>query len=384
MSHISATDFLKKATNTAHHFGFSPVDRIKRDSRCKACPKRVDHKSSAVDRRTDALHGMLTSGMCSYFDHKLNGIEGPVLFYSTDQVPRSGEAAISLQVYNVEKSIAEALLIQTIRSLLADLGKTDYSVRVNSLGDQDSVARYVRELTNYLRKHIDTMPGAARELMKDHVFHALMHLIEKEHELAEKSPNPLEYLTDQSRKHFREIVEYLDMSEVPYEIDPLLIGHHQCYSDALFAFDVHEEESPLLIRGGRYNSFVSRMSRTNTPAAGAVIVLRDKKAPARTPAPRAPKNPAAYIVQLGFGPKIKSLLLLNELRQAGIPVLQNIVSDSLSEQLRDAESQRTKYAIIIGQKEYIEGNVILRNLEARTQENIPTDRLIAHLKRVHA
>ena len=34
---------------------------------------------------------MLTGGITSYFDHKLNGIEGPTLFYSIDQVPRTGE-----------------------------------------------------------------------------------------------------------------------------------------------------------------------------------------------------------------------------------------------------------------------------------------------------
>ncbi|MCD5382384.1 MAG: hypothetical protein LR017_03705 [Candidatus Pacebacteria bacterium] len=386
MSHISATDFLKKATTTAQHFGFVPLEKARRDARCKSCPKKVAHKATAADRKTDALHGMLTAGVCSYFDYKLNGIEGPVLFYSTEQVPRSGETAISLQVCNVQKSIAEALLIQTIRSLLTDLGKTDYAVRVNSLGDQDSVTRYIRELTNYLRKHINDMPASARELMKEHIFLALMHLIEKDHELAEKSPNPLEYLTDQSRKHFREIVEYLDMSEMPYEIDPLLIGHHHCYSDALFAFDVADDESqnPLYIRGGRYNSFVQRMSKTDVPAAGAVVVLRNKKAPARTPAPRMPKHASAYVVQIGFGPKIRSLLLINDLRQAGIPVLQNVVSDSLSEQLRDAEAKQTRYAIIIGQKEYIEGTVILRDLAARTQESMPTHKLVSYLKRVSA
>src|SRR5690606_31890831 len=106
-----------------------------------------------------------------------------------------------------------------------------------------------------------------RELMKEHAIVALMHLIEREHDLARRSPNPLEYLTDASRKHFREIVEYLDMSGTPFEIDSKLIGHHDCYADALFAFDLLDEhraplaESPLYIRGGRYSTFVQKMSK---------------------------------------------------------------------------------------------------------------------------
>ena len=130
--------------------------------------------------------------MCSYFDFKLNCIEGPSLFYTTEQVPRSGDIAVTFHVLNVKKSIAEALLIQTIRSFLNDIGYAHHTVRINSLGDSDSVTRYLRDLTNYLRKRLDEMPPAARELMKEHPLIALMYLIERDHELARKSPSRLE------------------------------------------------------------------------------------------------------------------------------------------------------------------------------------------------
>lgn len=385
----SPTDFLRTATSTAHYFGFDSIDSVKKRPECRNCAEKVQHKAGASDRRADSLHGMLASGMCTYFESKFNGIEGPVLFYSTDNVPRSGEAALTLQVFNVQKSIAESLLIQTIRSLLRDLGYARHHVRINSLGDQESVTRYSRELTNYLRKRIDDMPAPAREFMKEHAFLALMHLIEKEHELAQRSPSPLEYLSDQSRKHFREIIEYLDMSDTPYEIDPKLIGHHECYSDALFAFDVESDPedvdpAPFLIQGGRYSTFVHRMARNETPAAGAVVVLRDRKAPARTPRRQKGPVPSVFVVQLGFGPKIKSLLLIDELRRAGIPVYQDIVSDSLSAQLRKAEARNVRYTVIVGQKEFVEGNVILRDMHARSQQNMAVDTLASYLKRTSA
>ncbi len=382
---LSAQDFIRSGTHTAHHFGFSSIEQLKKRPESRDCKEKIVHKESAADRKTDALHGLLTAGMSSYFDHKLHGFPGPLLFYTTEQVPRTGEVAITLQVFNVRKSIAEALLIQTIRTMLNELGFTRHAVRVNSLGDSDSVLRYMRELTNFLRKRIDDMPIPARELMKEHPMVALMHLIEKDHELARRSPSPLEFLTDTSRKHFREIVEFLDISEIPYEVDSRLIGHHECYSDALFAFDFLNEEntpiagSPLYIRGGRYSTFISRMSKTKTAAAGAVIVLRDKKAPASIPQPKTKSGQPVFIVQLGFGPKIKSLLLLQELRHAKIPVLQNVMSDSLSEQLLEAHKHNARYAIILGQKEYVDKTVILRDLEAQSQEYIPMHALAAHL-----
>ena len=383
---VTATEFLKQATNTAEYFGFKSIDALKKHPECRSCAKKLEHTASAQNKRIDALHGMLTSGMSTFCDSKFHEIKEPVLFYNVEQVPRSGEAAVSFQVFNVEKSIAEAILIQATRALTRDLGYENHSVRINSLGDRESSTRYVRELTNYLRKRIEDMPESARELMKEHALYALTHLIEKEHDLAYKSPNPLEYLSDQSRKHFREIVEYLDMTDTPYEIDPKLIGHHECYSDALFAIDLLDDEgsrithAPLYVRGGRYNEFVFRNTKQQIPAVGAVVVLRDKKAPVRAPKARI-SAPSVYVVQLGFGPKITSLLLIDELRKAGITVHQNLASDSLSTQLRDAENRNVKYTIIIGQKEYVDKTVILRDMEARNQEYVPLNTLTSRLKR---
>lgn len=387
---VSPQDFIRSASHAAHHFGFMPLDKLKTHPSCKDCENKVQHKATAQDKKNDSLSGMLTSGMCTYFDCRLNGIEGPVLFYTIDQVPRSGELAFSLHVMNVRKSIAEALLIQTIRSFLVDVGYKNHIVRINSIGDNDSISRYVRDVTNYLRKRLDEMPPQARELMKEHPISALLYLIEKDHELGKKSPNPTEYLSDSSRKHFREIVEYLDMSGTPFEIDSRLIGHHECYSDALFAFETltensePDERAPFLIRGGRYSNFVSKMTRTKVPAAGAVLVLKDRKAPEHIPAPRVRHNPNIYLIQLGFGPKVKSLLLIDELRRAGIPVHQNIMSDSLSEQLRHAEAKQARYAVILGHKEFMDGTVILRDLNQQNQESIPVGNLTSYLKRVTA
>jgi histidyl-tRNA synthetase len=126
------------------------------------------------------------------------------------------------------------------------------------------------------------------------------------------------------------------------------------------------------------------MSKAKVPAAGAVVVLRDKKPAATLPVPRFKYNPSVYVVQLGFGPKIRSLLLIDELKQAGIEVYQNVMSDSLSEQLRQAEAKQVRYAVIVGQKEYVENNVILRDLREQSQSYISAASITDHLKRLTA
>ena len=379
----SPTEFLKVAHQTAEHFGFQTIDQLRKHPACKECAVSLPHTITATNKRTDSQSGLLSSGVVTYCEEKLHASGEPILLYSIDQVPRTGEPAVTFHIFNVERSIAEAILIQATRALATDLGHTEHTVRINSLGDKESLTRYTRELTNFLKKRLDHMPTQARELMKEHPLTALSYLIDQEHDLAFRSPNPLEFLSDPSRKHFREIIEYLDMSETPYEIDPKMMGHHEYYSDAIFSIDIKDEDgtpSPLSIRGGRFNEFVFRNTRTKTPAVGAAIVLKNTKTPNRIPRPKI-GTPSVYVIQLGFGPKIRSLMLIDTLRQAGIPVMHNLASDSLSTQLRDAEARGVRYALIIGQKEFIENTIILRDLNIRNQEFVDQPTLIKRLKK---
>ncbi|MCA9355400.1 hypothetical protein KC865_02505 [Candidatus Kaiserbacteria bacterium] len=383
MSH-TPTEFLKIANRTAEHFGFQTIDQLKRCPECKRCEKTMPHTVTSTNKRTDSHQGLLSSGIATFCEEKLHSLEKPILLYSFEQVPRTGETAVTFHIFNVERSIAEAILIHATRALINDLGYIDHTVRINSLGDTDSLTRYSRELTNFLRKRLDMMPPVARELMKEHPLSTLSYLVDQNHELANRSPNPLEYLSDPSRKHFREIIEYLDMSETPYEIDPKMLGHHECYSDTIFSLDISSDdpefETPVTARGGRFDEFVYRTTRTRTPAVGAVVVLKNSKAPVRSPKAKT-QTPSVYVVQLGFGPKIKSLLLIDSLRQAGIPTYHNLASDSLSSQLRDAEARGVKYTLIIGQKEFVENTVIFRDMDVRNQEYVDQATLIRKLKR---
>lgn len=380
----STTDFLKAATQTAEHFGFRTVEKLRKDPACRECEAPLDHTINNKDHLSDLHGGISMSGVASFCDEKLHALKTPVLLYSVASTPDAVDTSLVLNIFNVPKSIAEAILIQASRSLLTELGHTDHVVRINSLGDSESALRYTRELTTFLRKRLDSLPEKARELMKEHPYLALMELIAEGHELAVKSPNPLEFLSDPSRKHFREIIEYLDMSEAPYEIDPKMIGHHELYSDALFSIDDYgtpEENSPVVLtRGGRFDEYLFRKTKSHIPAAGAVVTLKNTKPAGRIPKPKFPDS-AVYVVQLGLGPKMRSLMIIDELRRSGIQVEHDLASDSLSTQLRRAEDRGARYTIIIGQKEYVEQTVILRDMRERNQEQISLEQLVKKLRR---
>jgi histidyl-tRNA synthetase len=377
---VSPTEFLKIASHTAEYFGFRTADQLRKHPASVACITEPTHSIHPDDYTSDDVEGKIARGLNTFYLEKLHAINGPILLYTIDT---SKEPAIVFHIFNVPKSIAEAILIQTNRALAHELGYTDHLVHINSLGDSDSMTRYGRELTSFFRKRLDLLPGEARELLKRHAFHSLRHLITTDHEISYRAPSPLEFLSDTSRKHFREIIEFFDMTDTPYEINPRLVSNHEYYSDALFKIeftDAPDQTHPLLIQGGRFDDFVYRKTKRRTAAVGSVALLRNQPAPARHPRPKL-RLPAVYIIQLGFGPKVRSLLLIDELRRAGILVWQNLASDSLSAQLRDAEEKGVTHVIIIGQKEYVDGTAIVRDMRARKQEAVPFTQLPKRIKR---
>lgn len=376
---VSPTEFLKIASHIAEHFGFRTVETLRKNPACVQCVTELSNTMLA-NGPTDDIDSKITSGLSTYCLEKLHAIEGPILLYTLDT---TNEPAIIFHIFNVPKSIAEAILIQANRALASELGRHDHIVHINSLGDSESMTRYSRELTNFLRKRVESLPAESREQLKKHAFDTLRHLIDTDHEISYRAPSPLEFLSDSSRKHFRDIIEFFDMTNTPYEINPRLISSHEYYSDALFKIEIITENgapSPLLIQGGRFDDFVYRQTKKRTPAVGSVAILKNQVSPSRLPRTK-PTSPSVYIIQLGFGPKVRSLLLIDELRREGIMVWQDLANDSLSAQLRDAENKLVSHVIIIGQKEYVDGTAIVRDMVARKQEAVPFNQLTKKIKK---
>jgi len=380
-TNMSPTEFVKTVTTTAEHFGFQSLEDIRKEPECKECLENLTHTIDEVDFLNDQTDGLLSQGLTVFCQEKIHSISTPIQFYTIRNSDK-GDAGVSLHIYNVPKSIAEVVLIQTNRAIAFEIGATEHTIRINSLGDSDSLIRYTREVTNFLRRRLDQIPTEARELMKRHPLLALKHLADINHDLIYKLPNSLEHLSDQSRKHFRDIIEFLDISNASYEIDTRMLGHHEYYTDAIFDIVNHSESNDdrVTLRGGRYDEFVFRKTKKRIPAVGSVAILHNKTLPARLP--RLKKQiPDTYIIQLGFEPKIKTLLFIDELRKVGVRVYHDLVNDSLSAQLRHAEDIGVKYVLIIGQKEFVDGTIIMRDMAARKQEAVNPEVVIRRLKK---
>jgi histidyl-tRNA synthetase len=260
-------------------------------------------------------------------------------------------------------------------------------VSINSIGDKESRPAYVRELVSYYKKHLNDLSPIDQERLKTNPMRILDSKDEKTIEINQNAPDSIAYLSNNGKRHFKEVLECLDQMEIPYEINKLLVRGLSYYTHTVFEIMETDEEGKTMTiaGGGRYDYLGKELgSKKDIPAMGGSIgVDRIIEKPwFKDLAPRIMKKPKVYFIQVGFDAKLKSLNVIEILRKAHIPVMQALSKDSLSAQLAVAEKAGVPYTIIFGQKEAMENSVIVRNMDTRSQDCVPIAELQTYLKQL--
>ncbi|MEK7855172.1 MAG: His/Gly/Thr/Pro-type tRNA ligase C-terminal domain-containing protein, partial [Acidobacteriota bacterium] len=135
--------------------------------------------------------------------------------------------------------------------------------------------------------------------------------------------------------------------------------------------------------GGRYDYLVETLGGRPTPACGFGIgieraILQMK---AQNIEPPDDFKPEIFLAQLGDGARRKAFVLFEEMRAAGIHASSNFSKNALKAQLEIANRLGAKYTVILGQKEALDGTVLVRDMESGMQETIDYTKAVADIKK---
>ncbi len=398
--------FFEKAQEVAMYYGFKPIET--------PILEHEDIFTSGIGAGTDIvdkeMYTLRTKGgdhlalrpehtaalMRSYIEHGMANQPQPILAYQYGPVfrhdnPQKGRYRqfwqFDMDALGSEKSILDALVIKGAMTALADVGGTNLSVDINSIGCKDCRPGYVRELVNYYKKHVNALPAVDRERLKTNPLRILDSKEEKTIELNAGAPEAVSFLCPACKKHFKEVLEYLEEMGITYVLNKNLVRGLSYYTRTVFEIIDRESDpsgSPLTIAsGGRYDYLGKQLgAKKDVPAVGSSIgVDRVLMMPWYTGhAPRIIKKPKVYFIQLGIEAKLKSLSVIEILRKAHVPIAQALSKDSLGAQLAMAEKSAAPYTIIFGQKEALEHSVIVRNMATRSQETVKQKNLAEYMK----
>ena len=295
--------------------------------------------------------------------------------------------SLELHIMGPSSAIAEALLVVVANAITEESGIKERVLSVNNIGSSDSSNRFVRDVGLYLRKHIESISPTLRPRAATDPLGTLVQLIERGHPAAPRAPQAMEYLTEEERRKFWELLEYLETFGLPYELNAHILGSRDCWSHSLFEISTTDTESGARIPvafGGRYDPLASRFART--PASAAMVSITcEVRGKTRIPREkRAPQNeaqPAIYFAHLGGEARRRALSVMENLRRAAIPVHQGLWHERIAEQMNTARELSVPYILIMGHKEAMEGTILVREVATNSQDAIPLPELPNYLKR---
>ncbi|MDO8592292.1 MAG: histidine--tRNA ligase [bacterium] len=413
---------IKKATELSKAYGFRRIDtptlealELYERSSGRGSDIVAKEMFSFVDKNGDkiALRPEATPGIVrAYIEHGMFNLPQPVKLLWLGPVfrhdkPQAGRFRQFSQ-YNLENigeasPVADAELIAIAYYFFREL-QLDVMTQINSIGCANCRKDYLVKLEDFYKergRRSKLCNDCKKRLAKNPL--RLLDCKEKQcQELAGDAPQIVDSLCEDCRNHFIKVLEYLDELDIPYNLNPTLVRGLDYYNRTVFeiwpAFAESQAGKPAdaeaagkvepprqnaLGGGGRYDGLVEYMGGRETPACGfgigierVILKIKEKNIPLRDE-----EKGDVFLAQLGDQAKRKIMKLFEELRKAGLNVRQAFSKDSLKSQLEAANKMGVKYTLILGQKEVMDGTILIRDMESGIQEIVDYKKIMGELEK---
>jgi histidyl-tRNA synthetase len=319
-----------------------------------------------------------------HFTENMTGIPQPAtIAYEADNLEQRGKKAMNLEVIGTDKSIAEAILIKTAIAILRENDVKDITIDINSIGDKDSMGKFTKDLVSYYRKNLNETPACCRQNFKKDPFYAASCKNKLCLEAKEGIPTSITSLSDESRKHFTEVLEYIEIMGIPYNINNCLLSDRKYCSQAVFEIKGKigkSDKEEIFAIGFRYDGLAQKLGfKKDLMGAGIKIFLnKDKKSKLISKL----KKPKVFFIQISDEAKHKSFEVIEILRKAKIFVYHFLGRDKFGSQSASIEKLKIPYVMIMGKRESLENTVMVRENITRTQVIVPLSELAEYIKKL--
>lgn len=381
----------KKVENFARNYGFSRIDTpiVEFTSLFK---RTVGEDTDVVSKE---MYSFVSPGgdklslrpentasvVRAYIEHGMLNLPQPVkLFYIGPQFrhdnPQAGRYRqfwqFGFEAIGDDDPVIDAQLIAISYYILKELG-LDIEIQVNSVGDNDSRAEYIKVLKKYYQDKKKLLCKDCNLRLNKNTLRLLDCKSKKCQELAEEAPQIVDYLSEGGKEHFMAVLEYLDSLDIKYSLNPRIVRGLDYYTRTAWEiFECSSKDGKLnaLGGGGRYDDLVDTLGGRPTPAIGFAIGVERVIMKMQEAKVELNKNKGfdIYVAQLGNEARKKAISLFEELRAQGFSVTENMSKKGLKDQLEAADKKNAKYTLIMGQKEISDDTILIRDMESGVQE----------------
>ncbi len=303
---------------------------------------------------------------------------GPMFRFERPQAGRRRQFfQAGCEVFGLEQPGADAEVIYLAHSLLKALA-VEAELELNSIGCSSCRPEYRGKLLEFLEENKGQLCENCLSRFERNPLRVLDCKEEQCRAVVEKAPKITDYLCRECKEHYEKVKELLNLMEVPFKENPLLVRGLDYYTRTVFEFksDKLGAQSTVLA-GGRYDNLVEQLGGPKTPALGFAMgidrIMLLIESPDR-------KREGVFVVTRGEEGYRKGLELVKFLREKGVKAEIDHRQGSFKAQMKAADRCRAKFAVIIGEEELQNDFLSLKELETGKQEKVETpEELLARL-----
>lgn len=324
----------------------------------------------------------------AYIQHNLGRIHPINKLYYIDALfrrerPQKGRYRqfhqFGVEAFGSEHPEIDAEVIALAISVFESLGLEGLKLSLNSIGSAECRENYRTALKDYLKPYFNDLTETSQKRFNDNPLRILDTKAPNEIEILEDAPKISNYLTNDDQTHFNELIEYLDILEIEYELMPKLVRGLDYYSRTTFeitSLDLGAQNA--ICGGGRYDGLTEILGGKPTPgigfAAGMERILLAMKDDQLNK-----DEVKIYIVGLGDNTLTTVIKLAEDLREQNLSTEFDVLRRSLKAQLREANKMNVKYAIIIGDEELESNQLEVKNFSTGNQQKIELSKIVDHM-----
>ena len=294
--------------------------------------------------------------------------------YERPQAGRQREFhQIGIESFGSANPLADVETIVLAHDLLAKLGVKNYELHINTLGNAQVRQDYHDALVNYFMPVRDQLSDDSKRRLEKNPLRILDSKDEQDKKFLPNAPKLVDYLDEESKGNFDQIMMMLDQLDIKYVIDNDLVRGLDYYTGVIFEFMVEDksiwESASTILGGGRYDNLVEEFDGPKTPAVGfgigeerLMLVLHKQN-----PALFEDQGIDFFITNIGEEAAIKAVEIARLLRSQGLKVQYDVDQKKLKAQFKKADRAEAKYVITLGAKEMAAGILNVKRLaDAKT------------------
>jgi histidyl-tRNA synthetase len=349
-----------------------------------------------IDRGRDGEQGEsltlrpeFTAGvMRAYIENGFSSRPQPQKLYSVGPIfrrekPQKGRYRqfhqFNAEIIGSADPIADFEILLLSHTLYRQVGFKNLTFQINSTGDPNCKPHYIEALKAYLLPFAEKLAPTDRDRLTRNPLRVLDSKERETLPYLANAPHIRDYLCDDCRKHFDEVLGYLEAVGIPYQINHRLVRGLDYYTKTVFElWGEGLGAQAALCGGGRYDGLVELLGGQPTPGVGfatgierIIMSMQDQGI-----VPPALKKPEVFVAYLNDAAKLVAVKLVNDLRSAGIGARIAFGGRSLKAQMKDANRTQCRFALILGDDELANNTVILRDLTKSEQAVIARDQAI--------